>query len=128
MFADNPSVLEELLDALFYIAKADGVIHPAENEYLSDIAKIFGFDEVTFNRIHASHSGAGEIDPYAILGVDPKAEDAEVRAAWLHLTRENHPDRLTAQGMPQDFIEIATERMATINAAWDLVRKQRGLR
>ena len=128
MFADNPSVLEELLDALFYIAKADGVIHPAEHEYLSDVARIFGFDEVTFNRINASHFGAGEIDPYAILGVDPKADDADVRAAWLPLTRGNHPDRLTAQGMPQDFIEIATERMATINAAWDLVRKQRGLR
>ena len=54
--------------------------------------------------------------------------DATVREAWLKLTRENHPDRLTAQGMPPDFVEIATERMATINAAWDLVRKERGLR
>ena len=128
MFASNPAVLEELLDALFYIAKADGVIHPAEFHYLAGVAGLFGFDETTFNRIHASHAGVSEIDPYAVLGVEPHAEDAEVREAWLRLTRENHPDRLTAQGMPQDFIEIATERMATINAAWDRVRKSRGLR
>ncbi len=128
MFASNPAVLEELLNALFYIAKADGVIHPAERDYLVRVAGLFGFDEATFNRIHAGHAGAGEIDPYAILGVDARAEDSEVREAWLRLTRENHPDRLIAQGMPDDFIEIATERMATINAAWDMVRKQRGLR
>ena len=38
MFASNPAVLEELLDALFYIAKADGVIHPAEFDYLAGAA------------------------------------------------------------------------------------------
>ncbi len=128
MFASNPAVLEELLDALFYIAKADRVIHPAELDYLARVAELFGFDAATFNRIHASHADAGETDPYAILGVDPQADDSAVRKAWLRLTRENHPDRLTAQGMPDDFIEIATERMAMINAAWDTVRKQRGLR
>ena len=128
MFAANPAVLEELLDALFYIAKADGVIHPAEADYLARVAEIFGFDATTFNRIHASHAGAGEVDPYAVLGVDPRAGDEEVRQAWLRLSREHHPDRLTAQGMPDDFIEVATERMATINAAWDMIRKRRGLR
>ena len=128
MFSSNPAVLEELLDALFYIAKADGLIHPAELDYLARVADLFGFDQTTFNRIHASHADAGKIDPYAILGVDPRADDAEVREAWLRLTRDNHPDRLTAQGMPDDFIQIATERMATINSAWDMVRKQRGLR
>ena len=128
MFAANPAVLEELLNALFYIAKADGVIHPAELDYLTRVAELFGFDEATFKRIHASHAGADEIDPYAILGVDPRAGDSEVREAWLRLTRENHPDRLIAQGMPDDFIQLATERMATINAAWDMIVKQRGLR
>ncbi len=128
MFAANPAVLEELLDALFYIAKADGVIHPAELDYLRRVAEIFRFDETTFRRLHASHEGEGKPDPYAVLGVDHDADDETVRAAWLRLTRENHPDRLTAQGMPEDFVRIATERMAGINAAWDAIRKQRGIR
>ena len=72
--------------------------------------------------------GETKSDPYAVLGVDHDADDETVRAAWLKLTRENHPDRLTAQGMPEDFVQIATERMAAINAAWDTIRKQRGLR
>lgn len=41
--------------------------------------------------------------------------------------REHHPDALVAQGMPEDFIEVATEKVATINAAYDTICKQRGL-
>jgi len=114
MFAANPAVLEELLDALFYIANADGVLHPAELDYLERVAGIFGFDETTFRRIRANHGGETGSDPYAVLGVDHDADDETVRAAWLKLTRENHPDRLTAQGMPEDFVQIATARMAAI--------------
>ena len=42
------------------------------------------------------------------------------------LVRENHPDRLVAQGMPQEFIEIANEKLATINDAYERIRKMRG--
>jgi DnaJ like chaperone protein len=41
---------------------------------------------------------------------------------------EHHPDTLVAQGMPEDFIEIATEKIATINAAYDEISKQRGMK
>ncbi len=128
MFAANPAVLEELLNALFYIANADGVVHPAELAYLEQVAALFGLDEATFNRLRAGHAGADDVDPYAVLGVHRRASDSEVRQAWLRLTRENHPDRLIAQGMPDDFIQTATARMATINAAWDRIVKERGLR
>lgn len=127
MFADRPAVLEELLDALFHIAKADRVMHPQEEAFLREVATIFGFDDAKFARIRAGHLGADAADPYAILGVPHNASDEEVRAAWRTLVRENHPDKLTAEGMPQDFIDVATAKMATINAAWGQIRKQRGL-
>ena len=125
MFADRPAVLEELLDALFHIAKADGVIHPKEEEFLRQVAGIFGFGDAEFARIRASHIGADSADPYAVLGVPPDADDREIRAAWRKLIKENHPDRLIAQGMPQDFIDVATAKMAAINAAYEEIRRQR---
>ena len=128
MFVHNSAVLEELLATLFLIAKADKIIHPAELEYLRGVADIFGFDEPTFERIRASHVGADTADPYAVLGVPHDAPDEDIRTAWRHLIRENHPDTLIAQGMPQDFIDIATQKMAAINSAWDQIRTQRGLR
>ena len=128
MFADRPAVLEELLDALFHIAKADRVMHPQEEEFLEEVAKIFGFDEAKFSRIRAGHLGADASDPYAILGVPHHADDYTVRAAWRTLIKENHPDKLIADGMPQDFIDVATAKMATINDAWSKIQKQRGLK
>jgi DnaJ like chaperone protein len=128
MFASNPAVLEELLDALFHIAKADKVMHPRELEFLRSVAEIFNFNEAEFERIRAGHLGADAADPYTVLGVDHNAEEADIRAAWRKLIRENHPDSLIAQGMPQDFIDVANDKMAAINGAWDAVRRQRGFK
>ncbi len=132
MFAHEPNVLEELLGGLFHIAKADGDLSPAERSYLRSVSRIFRFDERTFNRILASHlgnmGGADTVDPYAVLGISRKTSDAEIKKTYRQLIRENHPDLLIAQGMPPEFVAIANEKMAAINAAYDLVEKERGLR
>jgi len=127
MFRDNPAVLEQLMGGLFHIARADGVAHPGEIEYLRKVAEIFGFDEATFERMRVAHFGVDMTDPYAVLGLTRDASDDEVRAAWRNLMREHHPDTLIAQGMPEDFVGMATEKVATINAAHDRIRAQRGL-
>ena len=128
MFIDRPAVLEELLDALFHIAKADRIMHPQEEEFLKQVSDIFGFDDAKFARIRAGHLGADASDPYAILGVPHDADTDTVRAAWRVLIKENHPDKLVAEGLPQDFIDMATSKMATINNAWGTIQKQRGLK
>ena len=102
-------------------------MHPAEVSILKEISRIFGFDDAVFERIRAGHAGADTANPYAILGVPPNAPDDEVRTAWLKLIRENHPDMLIAQGMPEDFIAVTTKKIGVINAAWDQICKQRGI-
>ncbi len=128
MFRNNPAVLEELLGGLFHIARADGVAHPAEVRFLEEVSQIFGLEPATFERIRAAHLGAEKSDPYAILGVPHDSTDSQIRTAWRKLTREHHPDTLIAQGMPQDFVDVATGEMATINAAYDTIGKQRGIK
>jgi DnaJ like chaperone protein len=51
----------------------------------------------------------------------------EIRAAWRQLMRENHPDSLAARGVPAEFITRANEKVARINAAWDRIKRERGL-
>ena len=127
MFRDEPAILEALLDALFHIAKADGQYHPSEKMWLEDVAALFGFSEADFRRIEAKHTVRPEDDPYRILGLEPDAGDDEVRSVWRAQIREHHPDKLIAEGLPQEFIDAANEHMAKINAAWDTIRKERGL-
>ena len=127
MFKHNPAVLEELLDGLFHIAKADGTVTNAELTFLQQVAETFGLDQAAWERIRANNLGVEGHDPYELLGVDRDASDQDVKSTYRKLVRENHPDRLVSQGMPQEFIDMANEKLATINNAYEEIRKQRGL-
>lgn len=128
MFADTPEVLEELLYCLVYIARADGAIHPDEDAYLRAVADIFGLDDAAFERVTAIREKPGEADPYKVLGVDRKISDEALKSSYRKLVRENHPDRLMSEGMPEEFVELANQKLAAINAAYDMVAAERGLR
>tara|TARA_R100000005_G_C5003995_1_gene212900 strand:- start:9111 stop:9851 length:741 start_codon:yes stop_codon:yes gene_type:complete len=127
MFRDTPQLMEDLLHGLFTIAMADGVLHPAEDEYLRNVAAIFGFDDAAYARIRSYHAKDGEEDPYQILGVTPDVSDADLKKAYRRLIRENHPDKVIADGLPQEFVDVANAKLAKINAAYDQVAKWRGL-
>jgi DnaJ like chaperone protein len=129
MFAGNRPVLEELIDGLFHIARADGRIAEEEIDYLGRLAEIFGFSARDWDRIRAANMVTQEpCDYFCILGVTRDASDKEIRDAHRKLVLQNHPDRLVAQGMPQEFVDIANEKLATINAAYDEIKKLRGIR
>jgi DnaJ like chaperone protein len=127
MFHGNPAVLEELLFGLFHIARADGKVTAGELSYLEQVAGIFGFDAADWDRIRAGNLGPDASDPFQVLGLSREADDAEVKTTYRKLVRENHPDRLVAQGMPPEFVQLANEKLATINAAYDRIRELRGL-
>ena len=125
LFNPGSPVLEQLLGSLFHIALADGVVHDKEVEYLRRVAGIFGFDDLAFERLRATFTGDTTNDPYAVLGVAPDADDGAVRAAYRRLVREHHPDRLIAQGLPEEAVAAATDKLARINGAWDRIKQQR---
>ena len=128
LFHGERAILEGVLEALYQIAMADGELHPAELDYLKKVAHIFGFAEVDFERVHHAFTASSGLDPYEQLGLSHDASDDELKLAHRKLSRENHPDTLIAKGMPPEFIEQANEKMARINAAWDQIRKERGIR
>lgn len=128
MFRASPAVLEELLLALAVIARADGRIHDAERRYLTDIARIFGFRPEMVERILSTIAPETGPDPYKVLGVEADASEAEIKSAYRALMREHHPDRLTAQGLPPEMVELATKETQAINAAFDQIARTRGFK
>lgn len=119
---DDPAVREDILDILYTIAAADGVVHEDEAAFLDRVAEIFALDPVRVGRVKARHLRS-EADPYAILGVSPSADLATIRTRYIELVREHHPDRLIARGVPQEFVKVANERLAAINAAFEQIEK-----
>ncbi len=135
-FADNKGMLEDVLTALFQIARADGALTKAEVAFLQRVQLGFALDARAWERARdgrGSGGGGGAApqptgpDPYAVLGVARGASDEAVRQAWRRLMRENHPDSLAARGVPAEFVKRATDKVAGINAAWDRIKRERGL-
>jgi DnaJ like chaperone protein len=127
LFVGNPAMLEDVLDGLFEIAKADGVLHPCEAKFLERVAEIFGFAPNEYRRIRASHFAPELTDPYVLLGVSYSADEEELKQTYRRLVRENHPDSLMARGVPQEFIKLATDKLAAINTAYEKIKQERGL-
>ncbi|QQR40168.1 J domain-containing protein [Devosia rhizoryzae] len=123
-FASTPDTLEHVLDGLFFIATADGLVHEAELDYLRDVSRIFGFDEARFEQVASQHVMLEQgVDPYTVLGLNHDAPPEEVRRVYRRLVAEHHPDRLIAKGVPEDLIDVATARMAAINLAYQALTK-----
>ena len=120
-----PQLLEDVLDGLFHIAKADGVVTADELDYLARVGDLFGLSPLTFRRLKAMHLGFGANDPYAVLGVPHDIGDEALRSAWKTALSAAHPDRARARGLPAEFIEVAEAKSAAINAAFSEAMRER---
>lgn len=128
-FDDNRGVLEDVLAALFVIARADGPLNRAEEAFLLRTHRAFGLGQPAWDRARGGTARPSDDapDPYAVLGVSSSASAEVIRATWKNLMRENHPDSLASRGVPAEFIARANEKVAQINAAWDRIKRERGL-
>ncbi len=130
-FGDAPHLLEGVLAALFVVARADGAVTPRELSALQTICVRLGLAQDSWDRARGASASSGPArggeDPYAILGVARSADPEELRRAWLGLVRENHPDSLSGRGASADLVARASDRVARVNAAWDRIKRERGL-
>lgn len=124
-FRASPAVLEDVLDGLFHIALADGVVTDSELSFIQTVSDIFGFSEREYRRIKTAHLGRPSDDPYLILGVDEDISDVDLKRAYRRMAAANHPDRLAARGLPRELTRIATHKMAMVNAAYAQIKTER---
>jgi len=137
-------VVETLLALLVGMAYADGSLDMRERDALSNIAGLLGIAASDFERMIAmveaqtqfhQHSQAGSgtaadtlAEAYAALGVSSDCSDQTLKRAYRKLMSQHHPDKLSAQGVPEDMMRAATETAQDIQAAYELIRKHRANR
>jgi DnaJ like chaperone protein len=130
-FTDNRGVLEDVLAALFVIARADGPLNRSEQTFLQTVCHRFHLGADAWVRARDAQPRRAvtttDDNPYGVIGMTRDDSDEALRAAWLQLMRENHPDSLASRGVPAEFIARAGDKVARINAAWDQIKRERGI-
>lgn len=127
------SICELFYEILWDIAAADGNVSKNELIILQRIPRMlkiriewYGyFYKQHFGKAQLGKSFASSVDvSYAILGADKNDDFDTLQCKYRELAKQNHPDRLRAQGLPEELIGKATERMSRINNAWRCIRSQ----
>ena len=123
IYKNNPNVLEEVINILFYIAEADGNVSQSELDMMQNIARIFGLNQAQFNSIKESRKSSDKLNPYIVLESKPEEDLQAIRIRYLQLSKEHHPDILISKGVPQEVIAESKKKMRAINSAWDQIQK-----
>ncbi len=123
----DEAVLADVLDALFHIAKADGVLHHDELAFLEGVGMAFGFDQARFDGIRRRHGDEDGTNPYVVLEADPSWSFERLRAQYRKLAATCHPDRMIARGVPAEFIKLSNDRLAELNDAWAIIESRHKL-
>lgn len=127
LFPDDEDILRDVVDGLFHIAKADGVLHENELAFVEVVAEIFEIDGRKFEGIKLRHVVPDEGDPYLAIGAERSWSIEALKKQYRKLVVENHPDKMIARGVPPEFMKIANDRIASINLAWDQICKERDI-
>jgi DnaJ like chaperone protein len=67
-------------------------------------------------------------DACSVLGVKSSDDATTIKRAYRKLMSEHHPDKLVAKGLPPEMMEMAKQKAQEIQAAYDLIRKEKGFK
>ena len=122
---NQPTLLLSFLDLLFRIAAADGTFHPAEEAALKAVKDIFKVSNQQFEDIKAVYFK--DIDKYyKMLNCSPESSNEEIKSNYKKLVKDFHPDTIIAKGLPEEFIDFASNRFREIHESYEKIRQERG--
>lgn len=130
------SLMQMFLEIQIATAFADGRFDSQEQGVLEQIASDLGYTHDDFIALLSRVTGQAHFAEqgsvrsrvsaaYELLGVSEKTSDAELKKAYRRQMNQHHPDKLVAKGLPEEMVEIATEKTQDIKAAYELIKSQR---
>lgn len=130
------NLIQMFLEIIIATAFADGKLDPKERHLLESIAGDLGYSHDQFKQLMSRISGQAHFlneqsskkkltAAYELLGVSKDSNEAELKKAYRRQMNQHHPDKLVAKGLPEEMIDIATQKTQEIKAAYELIKEHR---
>lgn len=114
----------QLIHFLFGIAKADDHVAQVEVDEIKKIAGYLYINTYDFESIKAMFYRESD-SAYKILEIDKSATDDDVKKAYRKMAKKYHPDKL--RGLGEEHLKGAKEKFQSIQAAYETIKKERGI-
>lgn len=139
-------LIRMFLEIQIQAAFADGSLHPNERQVLYVIAEELGISRAQFDQFLSMMEGGRQFgggqqggyqqaqrgptldDACKVLGVRSSDDAATIKRAYRKLMSEHHPDKLVAKGLPPQMMEMAKQKAQEIQAAYDLIKREKGFK
>lgn len=135
VYRRRKDVLQLFLEIQISTACVQGKMVDEQYQILQQVAGYLNVSSIQLERLiqaygsrsrqQHSHSQASISDAYRVLGVDAAINDAGLKRAYRKLMSQHHPDKLMAQGVPAEMLEVAKRRTQDIQAAYELIKRHR---
>ena len=125
----QPSLLSLFLEIQVRTALNDDVIQTSEQVLLQHMAQLLGVSRSQLNilirqcQCRQQPSAVSSSQAYDILGLEPTCTASDLKRAYRRLMKQYHPDKMIAQGMPKEMIDVAKEKVQTIQQAYDHLKQ-----
>lgn len=140
---NRQDLMRAFLEQIIESAVASKSIEEESYKVLSQVAKALGFTRFELDKLLVMHAANQRFESfreqrpgargathkqqeqaaYDVLGVKPPISANELKQVYRKLMREHHPDKLAAQGLPEEMRALATRRAQDIQAAYELLKR-----
>ncbi|MDL1967537.1 MAG: co-chaperone DjlA [Deltaproteobacteria bacterium] len=126
-FSRQPQLLEFMMDMLFRVSVADGVLSESEEQLIHSAARVFNFNDAEYSKFKSRYIKDFE-KYYAILGCNVYDSNDQIKKQYRKLVLEYHPDKIASKGLPDEFIKFANDKFREIQGAYEVIKKEKEIK
>ncbi len=124
--SNEPNMLIFMLNTLFEVAKADGILHENEESLLINAKNIFRISDYDYDNIKQQHFPEIKSNRYYSV-LNSKASDSNdtIKSNYRKLVQDFHPDKIANKGLPEELQEYSKRKFQEIQDAYDYIKQER---
>jgi len=115
----------QLMQYLFGIAKADGIVDQRELKLLQQISNGLRLSSADFNSLKSMFY-VDSASHYDVLNLKKTASETEIKKAYRKLAVEYHPDKVMNLG--EEYQKAAKEKFQKVQEAYEQIKLERGIK